>query len=61
MFTSQKEKVITNDMLMKQRDRLLSGSRKYALYQIWKSYKILDEHSGVEILNGKANINPCQT
>ena len=44
-------------MLMELRDRLLSESRQYGVYQIWKNYKLLDEQGDVEVLDGKANVN----
>lgn len=36
---------------------LLSESRQYGVYQIWKNYKLLDEQGDVEALDGKANVN----
>ena len=54
---NSEDKVITHDMLMELRDRLLSESRQYGVYQIWKNYKLLDEQSDVEVLDGKANVN----
>ena len=32
--------VITHEMLIELRDRLLAESRQYGVYQIWKNYKI---------------------
>ncbi len=49
--------IITHDMLMELRDRLLAESRQYGVYQIWKNYKLLDEQGDVEILDSKANVN----
>lgn len=40
---NSEDKVITHDMLMELRDRLLSESRQYGVYQIWKNYKLLDD------------------
>ncbi|MBN2927852.1 MAG: DEAD/DEAH box helicase family protein, partial [Eubacterium sp.] len=37
---NSEDKVITHDMLMELRDRLLSESRQYGVYQIWKNYKL---------------------
>lgn len=54
---NSEDKVITHDMLMELRDRLLSESRQYGVYQIWKNYKLLDEQGDVEALDGKANVN----
>ena len=54
---NSEDKVITHDMLMELRDRLLSESRQYGVYQIWKNYKLLDEQGDVEVLDGKANVN----
>lgn len=54
---NSEDKVITHDMLMELRDRLLSESRQYGVYQIWKNYKLLDEQGDVELLDAKANVN----
>lgn len=54
---NSEDKVISHDMLMELRDRLLSESRQYGVYQIWKNYKLLDEQGDVEILDAKANVN----
>lgn len=54
---NSEDKVITHDMLLELRDRLLSESRQYGVYQIWKNYKLLDEQGDVEVLDGKANVN----
>ena len=54
---NSEDKVITHDMLLELRDRLLSESRQYGVYQIWKNYKLLDEQGNVEVLDGKANVN----
>lgn len=50
---NSEDKVITYEMLMELRDRLLSVSRQYGVYQIWKNYKLLDEQGDVEVLDGK--------
>ena len=49
--------VITHSMLVELRDRLLSASRHYGVYQIWKNYKILDDNGDVEELDVKTNVN----
>jgi len=54
---NSEDKVITHDMLMELRDRLLAESRQYGVYQIWKNYKLLDEQGDVEVLDAKANVN----
>lgn len=54
---NSEDKVITHAMLIELRDRLLSESRQYGVYQIWKNYKLLDEQGDVEALDGKANVN----
>lgn len=54
---NSEDKVITHDMLMELRDRLLSESRQYGVYQIWKNYKLLDDQGDVEVLDGKTNVN----
>ncbi len=48
---------ITHSMLVELRDRLLSESRQYGVYQIWKNYKVLDETGDVDELDVKSNIN----
>ncbi len=54
---NSEDTIITHDMLMELRDRLLAESRQYGVYQIWKNYKLLDEEGDVEVLDGKANVN----
>ncbi|MBO4592314.1 MAG: DEAD/DEAH box helicase family protein, partial [Eubacterium sp.] len=49
--------VITHKMLVELRDRLLSENRQYGVYQLWKSYKILDEDGNVDELDIKHNVN----
>ena len=49
--------IITHEMLVELQDRLLSESRQYGVYQIWKNYKLLDEQGEVEQLDGKVNVN----
>lgn len=49
--------LITNSMLLELRDRLLSESRQYGVYQIWKNYRILDEDGNVDDLDIKTNVN----
>ena len=54
---NSEDTVITHEMLMELRDRLLAESRQYGVYQIWKNYKLLDDQGDVEALDGKANVN----
>lgn len=54
---NSEDTVITHEMLMELRDRLLAESRQYGVYQIWKNYKLLDEQGDVEALDSKANVN----
>lgn len=54
---NSEDTVITHDMLMELRDRLLAESRQYGVYQIWKNYKLLDEQGNVELPDGKTNVN----
>ena len=54
---NSEDTIITHNMLMELRDRLLAESRQYSVYQIWKNYQLLDEHADVEALDGKANVN----
>ena len=53
---NSEDTIITHDMLMELRDRLLAESRQYGVYQIWKNYKLLDDQGYVEALDGKANV-----
>lgn len=54
---NSEDTVITHEMLMELRDRLLAESRQYGIYQLWKNYKLLDEQGDVEALDSKANVN----
>ncbi len=54
---NSEDTVITHKMLVELRDRLLSENRQYGVYQLWKSYKILDEEGNVDELDIKHNIN----
>ena len=49
--------VITHNMLLELRDRLLAESRQYGVYQIWKNYKILDDTGDVDEPDLKTNVN----
>ena len=49
--------VITHGMLVELRDHLLSESRQYGVYQIWKNYKVLDDTGDVDELDVKTNVN----
>ena len=49
--------VITHSMLVELRDSLLSESRQYSPYQIWRNYKVIDEFGNVDELDMKANFN----
>ena len=54
---NSEDTVITHKMLVELRDRLLSENRQYGGYQLWKSYKILDEDGSVDELDVKHNAN----
>lgn len=54
---NSEDTLITHEMLAELQDRLLSESRQYKVYQIWKNYKLLDEQGEVEQLDEKANVN----
>lgn len=54
---NSEDAVITHSMLVELRDRLLSESRQYGVYQIWKNYKVLDETGNVDDLDVKSNVN----
>ena len=49
--------IITHSMLSELKDRLLSESRQYGVYQIWKNYKVLDTEGNVDELDVKTNVN----
>ena len=49
--------LITHTMLVELRDRLLMESSHFGVYQIWKSYRLLDENGNVEELDTRANVN----
>ena len=54
---NSEDTVITHKMLVELRDRLLAENRQYGSYQLWKSYKILDEEGNVDDLDIKHNVN----
>ena len=54
---NSEDTVITHKMLVELRDRLLSENRQYGVYQLWKSYKVLDEEGNVDDLDIKHNVN----
>lgn len=54
---NSEDTVITHTMLSELRDRLLSESRQYGVYQIWKNYKVLDTDGSVDDLDDKTNVN----
>ena len=54
---NSEDTVITHSMLVELRDRLLSESRQYGVYQIWKNYKTLDDVGDVDELDVKTNVN----
>lgn len=54
---NSEDTLITHSMLSELRDRLLSESRQYGAYQIWKNYKVLDVDGNVDELDVKNNVN----
>ena len=54
---NSEDTIITHSMLSELRDRLLSESRQYGVYQIWKNYKLLDTEGNVDELDVKNNVN----
>ncbi|MBQ9303818.1 type I restriction endonuclease subunit R [Butyrivibrio sp.] len=54
---NSEDTVITHKMLVELRDRLISENRQYGVYQLWKSYKVLDEEGNVDELDIKHNVN----
>ena len=54
---NSEDTIITHSMLNELRDRLLSESRQYGVYQIWKNYKVLDTYGNVDELDVKNNVN----
>ncbi len=49
--------LITHNMLVDLRDRLLAENKQYGVYQIWKNYKLLDIDGSVDDLDIKHNVN----
>ena len=54
---NSEDTVITHKMLVELRDRLLSENKQYGVYQLWKSYRILDEEGNVDELDIKHNVS----
>lgn len=54
---NSEDTIITHTMLSELRDRLLSESKQYGVYQIWKNYKLLDIDGSVDELDTKTNVN----
>ena len=54
---NSEDTVITHNLLVELRDRLLAESRQYGVYQIWKNYKVLDDTGDVDELDVKTNVN----
>ncbi|SCX07026.1 type I restriction enzyme, R subunit [Lachnospiraceae bacterium YSD2013] len=54
---NSEDTLITYTMLTELRDRLLSESGQFGIYNIWKNYKILDEDGNVDELDTKYNVN----
>lgn len=54
---NSEDKLITHSMLMELHDSLLAENRQYAVYPLWKNYKVLDDNGDVDEPNLKANIN----
>ena len=54
---NSEDTVITHTMLTELRERLLSESRQYEVYQIWKNYRVLDTEGNVDELDTKTNVN----
>lgn len=49
--------LITHDMLSDLREHLLSESRQFSAYQIWKNFRVLDDEGNVDDLDVKGNVN----
>ena len=54
---NSEDTVITHKMLVELRDRLLSENKQYGVYQLWKSYRILDEEGNVDELDIQHNVS----
>ena len=54
---NSEDTIITHSMLSELRDRMLSESKQYGVYQIWKNYKVLDTEGNVDELDVKTNVN----
>lgn len=53
---NSEDTVITHDMLVELRDRLLAENRQFGGYQLWKSYKTLDTDGSVDEFDTKHNV-----
>jgi len=54
---NSEDTLITHTMLVELRDRLLTENKQYGVYQLWKSYKILDTEGRVDDLDIRHNVN----
>lgn len=54
---NSEDTIITHKMLVELRDRLLSENKQYGVYQLWRSYKVLDADGSVDDLDIKHNVN----
>ena len=54
---NSEDTIIMHSMLSELRERLLSESRQYGVYQIWKNYEVLDTEGNVDELDVKTNVN----
>ena len=54
---NSEDTLITHSMLVELRRCLLSESRQYGVFQIWKNYKTLDTEGNVDELDTKTNVN----
>ena len=49
--------LITHTMLIELQEKLLTESRQFGVYMIWKNYRLLDTNGNVEELDIKSNFN----
>ena len=54
---NSEDTIITHTMLSELQDKLLTESRQFGVYMIWKNYQLLDTDGNVEELDIKSNFN----
>ena len=54
---NSEDAIITHSMLTDMQERMLSENRQYTPYQVWKSYRVLDDVGDVDEPDLKTNVN----